>query len=302
MNERFMHRMLEPGDLATIQKLPANEPGILQSSTMYLHLPSEFTREALFYAPYIGTFCCDKRYSARRNNYDYYLSLLVDSGTLFVSSEGKDYRVEARNMLLLNCKKPHIYCAKGDVSFRFFHFDGSSSAQIYDRIVSIQGPVIRTYDQIIIENAYNTILALANDGYQNEFKISAQIHLILSELLSQHLSSNNLHSQMIARSIDFIENHFLDDISVGQIAASVYYSEYHFSRLFKKYMHISPHAYLQKLRIVFARQLLATTVMTVEAVSEKCGFNSVQHFIRCFKQHVGRTPNHYRKITMIAPE
>jgi AraC-like DNA-binding protein len=297
MDERFMHRMMEPGDLATVKKLPADEPGILESSTMYLHLPSEFTREALFYAPYIGAFRCDKHYAVRRNNYDYYLSLLVDSGTLFVSSEGKDYRVEPRNLLLLDCKKPHLYRAKGDVSFRFFHFDGSSSARIYDRIVSVQGPVIRTYDQVIIENAYNAILALANDGCQNEFKISAQIYLILSELLSRRQSSNSLHSRMISRSICFMENYFTDDISVGQIAASACYSEYHFSRLFKKYMRISPHAYLQNLRIVFARQLLSAAAMTVEAVSEKCGFNSVQHFIRCFKQHTGVTPNHYRKTT-----
>jgi AraC-like DNA-binding protein len=211
--------------------------------------------------------------------------------------DGKNYTVEPQNILLLNCKEPHKYYAKGELSFRYFHFDGASSAALYDRLVSLHGNVVKEYNQPIIENTFNIILALAYDGYRNEFKISAHIHLVLCELLTPEVSYENHRSQAVARSISFMENHFLQDLSVKDIAASAYFSEYYFSRLFRKQTGISPHEYLQNLRITFARHLLATIDMPVDLVSEKCGFNNVQHFIRTFKKQIGCTPSGYRKKT-----
>ncbi|AEF83925.1 transcriptional regulator, AraC family [Treponema primitia ZAS-2] len=304
MDENYSapHRRLDPNSVRTIQQLPLNERGILKKSKMYLHLPSQFTHKSLFYAPYIGQFFCDESYSVRRENFDYYLFILIDSGSLYVNFEGGEYIAEPQNVLLLNCKKPHGYYAKGPLSFRFFHFDGSISAQLYDLIVSRQGYILHPPDQVILEDALNAILALGTDGYHNELKISAQIHVILSELLSQTMPSYDVPSRVVTTAIKLMENHFFEDISVKDIADSVFYSEYHFSRLFKKQIGIPPHAYIIKLRITLARQLLANTNNPVEIISEKCGFNSPQHFIRCFSQHVGHTPIQYRKKVQNYPE
>lgn len=57
---------------------------------------------------------------------------------------------------------------------------------------------------------------------------------------------------------------------------------------------MSPHAYRVHLRVTLGRQLLASTNQTIERIGESCGFSSPQHFIRCFKQHVGCTPRQYR--------
>jgi hypothetical protein len=120
MDKQYPHQTLSPDNLATIRSSPPHESGVLEPSIIYLHLPSPFTRQTLLYAPYIGRFFCNERYAIKRTNFDYYLCLLVDSGTLIVHSDGKDYQVEPQEILLLNCKRPHIYTTNAMLTFRFF--------------------------------------------------------------------------------------------------------------------------------------------------------------------------------------
>jgi AraC-like DNA-binding protein len=295
MKEKYPHRLLDPRNLITIRRLPENESGILEKSDMYLHLPSEFARKSLFYAPYIGRFYCNSSYTVTRENFDYYLFLFVDSGTLYISCNDQEYQAGPNDIVILNCKKPHLYYVKDKASFYFFHFDGSISSQLYELIISCQDIVVHSKNPIIIMNALTAIFAMAENGYENELKISAQIHVILSELVSQEIPTYDYASEVITRAVKFIEQHFVENISVKKVAESVSLSEYHFCHLFKKHTDISPHAYIVRLRIIYACQLLAGSTHTIEVIGDKCGFNSTQHFIRSFTQKTGCSPSQYRK-------
>jgi AraC-like DNA-binding protein len=295
MNEKYPHRLLDPDNLITIRRLPEKESGILDKSNMYLHLPSKFARQSLFYAPYIGRFYCTSSYIVSRDNFDYYLFIFVDSGKLYISREGKNYIAEPNDIVILNCKKPHIYYAKENVSFCFFHFDGSISSQLYDLIISRQDTVIHTQNPISVMNALTSIFSMAENGYDNELKISAQIHVILSELVSENTPVYDYASEIVTKAVKFMEQHFVENISVKMIAESVFLSEYHFSRLFRKHTNISPYAYIVRLRMIYACQLLTGSTDSIEVIGEKCGFNSVQHFIRSFTKNMKCGPSQYRK-------
>ena len=280
---------------STARSLPEESTGILPTSQMYLHLPSEFARQALFYAPYVGHFYCTPAYKIQRDNYDYYLFLLVDSGSLEVEFEGQRFTAHARDIILIDCKRPHMYRALTDLSFRYFHFDGCSSEPIYRTLTEQYGYLMHPGKQYTIENALNSMLSLAYDGQLNEYQISAQIHLILSELAAQTVSAMNPQSVIISQAIGYLEQHFTEDITVEDLAAVVSLSPFYFSRLFNKFTKMSPHAYQIHLRVTLARQLLIDSGQSIERIADNCGFNSPQHFIRSFKQHVGCTPQQFRQ-------
>lgn len=153
--------------------------------------------------------------------------------------------------------------------------------------------------QIAIESAMSALVGLAYDGLLNECKISAQIHLILSELAAQSASTHNPYDMIVTQAISYLEQHFTEPFTVDHLAGVVGLSPFYFSRLFRKYTNTSPHAYQINLRVTLARQLLASTSQAVERIGESCGFNSTQHFIRCFKKHVGFTPQQYRQRTSL---
>lgn len=283
--------------LSTARSLPEKDTGILPNSRMYLHLPSETAKKALYYAPYIGHFFLTPAYIISRDNYDYYLLILIENGELQVEYEGKRFVARARDVVLIDCKHPHAYRALKATSFRYFHFDGCSSEMLYTMLTEKYGYCIHLTQQMAVESAMVTLLGLAYNGLENEFKISAQIHGILSELLSQEDTDNHPQDALVTKAIAYMEKHFNESMTVEDIAATVGLSPYYFSRLFRKYTNLSPHAYLVDLRITFARDLLASSQIPIEQVAERCGFNSVQHFIRCFRQHIHCSPREYRKQT-----
>ena len=283
--------------LSTARSLPESDTGVLPVSQMYLHLPSDFAKQTLYYAPYVGHFFCTSAYAVARENYDYYLILMVDKGELEVEFAGKTFIARARDIVFIDCKKPHAYRAKTAISFRYFHFDGSSSKAFYDILTARYGHLMHPQKQISIESALNSLVSLAYDGLLNEYKISAQIHVILSELAAQSASEYNPQDTVITQAISYLEQHFTEEITVEDLASEVGLSAFYFSRLFRKFTNMSPHAYQIHLRVTLAKQLLASSNQAVERISDSCGFNSPQHFIRCFKQNAGCTPREYRRQT-----
>lgn len=291
--------MPNPGynSTATARNLPEKDTGILPSSRMYLHLPSATAQKSLFYAPYIGQFFLTSSYVISRDNYDYYLFILVDKGQLQVQYEGKTFIANAHDMVLIDCKKPHAYRTLCSTTFRYFHFDGCSSKDFYEMLTAKHGYCIHPRKQLSVESAMAKLLGLAYNGFENEFRISAQIHTIFSELLSMDVESEGQQNALVTEAMAYMEQRFHEPMTVEELAKIVGLSPYYFSRQFRKYTNMSPHAYLIDLRIAYARDMLASSQQTIEQIAERCGFSSVQHFIRCFHQHIGCSPREYRKQT-----
>ena len=94
--------------------------------------------------------------------------------------------------------------------------------------------------------------------------------------------------------IQYIREHFLEPINVETVAGIVHLSPNYFSNFFKKHMGVGFSAYVKKLRLEFAANLLLTSNMTVREVAETAGFNSPAHFLNSFKSVYGATPEKFR--------
>ena len=70
-------------------------------------------------------------------------------------------------------------------------------------------------------------------------------------------------------------------------------------KLFLSYYHITPKQYVLDIRIRKAKQLLCDTPFSVTAIAEECGFSSVYHFCRVFKEKTGFTPTEYANLNKI---
>ncbi len=69
----------------------------------------------------------------------------------------------------------------------------------------------------------------------------------------------------------------------------------YFSRSFKRIMKKSFTAYINDLKIDFARNLLLTTNLSVTEIAQEAGFSTASHFIASFKKKTGLSPLSYRK-------
>ena len=89
--------------------------------------------------------------------------------------------------------------------------------------------------------------------------------------------------------------HFHENISLKQLAQHCYVSPFHFSRIFKSVMNVSPHQYLSEIRLNHAKILLTTTDEPVTDIAFACGYNSIEHFATAYRQRFKLNPSRYRK-------
>lgn len=94
--------------------------------------------------------------------------------------------------------------------------------------------------------------------------------------------------------VALMESNIEETIELDQLAFYVGLSRRQLERLFQKYLDCSPSRYYLKLRLFRARQLLKQTTMTIVDIAAACGFVSIQHFRKCYREHIGLPPREER--------
>lgn len=92
----------------------------------------------------------------------------------------------------------------------------------------------------------------------------------------------------------YIETHYMDDISLQDVAAQLHYSDAYFCRFFKQNFDKNFIMYLSELRVEKAKELLEDMTINVKDISTKVGFRDSSYFTKVFKRITGVTPSEYR--------
>jgi AraC-like DNA-binding protein len=97
---------------------------------------------------------------------------------------------------------------------------------------------------------------------------------------------------------EYLQAHYADDISLEKLAAISGLSRFHFCRVFRKEIGLSPSVYQTQLRIAHAKKLLLQG-SAISTVASLTGFYDQSHFGSHFKRQVGVTPGQYASKTAI---
>ncbi len=108
-------------------------------------------------------------------------------------------------------------------------------------------------------------------------------------------SPDNNINPAIDKIIDYSFKHYLEPVTLQQVAQIADMSIPTFCRFFKKNIKKTYFNFLQDLRISHACKLLTTTDKTVMDCCYESGYNSWAHFTKQFKQIKKITPSQYRK-------
>jgi AraC-like DNA-binding protein len=117
-----------------------------------------------------------------------------------------------------------------------------------------------------------------------------------------HCASLHRHSphdpdtlDRIMRARALLERRYHEPLSLEELAREACYSRFHFLRLWKEAHGETPGRYLQRRRMLAARELLRDTDLPVTDVSRQVGFASLGTFSRTFREETGLPPAQYRR-------
>jgi len=102
-------------------------------------------------------------------------------------------------------------------------------------------------------------------------------------------------SRRIQKVLNYMHEHYKDEICLSDVANYVNMSEVSFSRFMKKRTGKNYIEYLNDLRIGIATRHLLDTTKTIAEISFECGFNNLSNFNRIFKKKKGYTPKEFRE-------
>jgi AraC-like DNA-binding protein len=101
--------------------------------------------------------------------------------------------------------------------------------------------------------------------------------------------------EQLLRAVHYLNVNLAAEIYLEKLAREAGMSKYHFCRVFKGYLGMSPMQFLATRRIERAKLLLVKPGITVTSVALRVGFNDISDFIRQFKKLTGVTPTTFKE-------
>jgi AraC-like DNA-binding protein len=123
--------------------------------------------------------------------------------------------------------------------------------------------------------------------------LTEHILLRVAESLVPVGSAGSLAFETYQRCRAFIEEHYLEVLSLAQIAARCGIDSAYLCRLFKRYDHQSPYQHLTRLRMGHAAQRLQQAGVLAKQVAGELGFSDPFHFSRTFRRVLGVSPRRF---------
>ncbi|MGF1554507.1 MAG: helix-turn-helix domain-containing protein [Paracoccaceae bacterium] len=99
----------------------------------------------------------------------------------------------------------------------------------------------------------------------------------------------------LRRVAELVEDRIADPLRLGDLAAVVGMTPFHFSRVFRAATGESPRAYLERRRTERAVELIRASTLPLAEIAYRTGFSSQSHMTRRVKAATGLTPGRLRR-------
>ncbi len=96
--------------------------------------------------------------------------------------------------------------------------------------------------------------------------------------------------------IQKMNKEYYNNYSLDEYAKMCNLSKYHFLRIFKEIVGLTPIEYRNEIRLEHAKELLTDTDYSIEEICETLGFSSNSYFCETFKKRFLKSPSQYRKL------
>lgn len=246
------------------------------------------------------------------HHHDFYEFYFFISGDVTYLIEGKSYKLEPGNIVLINSKELHQAVINSEEAYyerivlwmnkAFLKelsndetdlsicFEGISKRNVLSADIEQQKNIRFILNKLVaLENYQGIGYELLYKAYITELMIHIN-NLAFNE--NKELNVDMKKSNLIDGIIEYINSHIEEDITVDEIAEQFYLSKFHLSREFKKYTGTTIHRYIVQKKLIEAKELILKEVPIID-VYKQCGFGDYSNFFRAFKNEYGITPKQY---------
>jgi len=229
--------------------------------------------------------------SSRTRSHDS-LSIRLNGQCLFEEEKGNKFTVTENDLLYIPHTANYTQHTTGEeiIAVHFINYNGKENLNM--EMFSTNTPEFYRKE---FEKMYE-IWNEKKTGYR--LKCASILYDVLYNT-AVNMNENNSTKEIdtvLKASINYIhQNYKKTNISISELAKSLYVSDTYLRRIFKKVYGVSPNRYIISLKLEYASQMLASGHYSVSDVSENAGFSDQKYFSRIFKKYYHKSPSEYKK-------
>ncbi len=265
-----------------------------------------------------------RHHLGRRTIFDYEIICVKGGGSDIIIGD-TTYRVKENDIVLLRPGVAHEFCGIGEPFFQpHIHFDPFFDEKSLKRTVSFRDErVMSEEERLLIQNdvlfpdrippvfvprdgeAFRSCFFKIIDIYRKKEKnYTVRYKLELMRLLDMIFRQFNCYGDetkaeddsVIDAVKEYIDNNSDKLMTLDGLSEQFFLNKYTLMRKFTEKYGVTVIAYYNKRRAEAAKQLLASTRLSVSEVSEALGFADIYTFSRFFKNATGASPTSFRKL------
>jgi AraC-like DNA-binding protein len=241
-------------------------------------------------------------YRQRFTGVSQHILIYCIDGKGWLHFKDKEHEIECGQFMIIPANLAHKYGSyeQDPWSIYWLHFKGSASGN-FAQLLSKQNTQfvsnINFSDERI--RLFNNIYETLENGYSADNL--GYINMCLWHFLSSfcypdvfQIPFSKDQKDAIDISVDFMQQHLHQTLTLQQLAAEVHISPSHYSALFKKKTGYPPLEYFNHIKVQKACQYLQFTNLQVKEIAYKLGINDPFYFSRFFSNVMGQSPLDYR--------
>lgn len=215
--------------------------------------------------------------------------------------EGSEYSFDADDIITVNSGCTHTFSTQNlyEVSYAYIIIDATFMEENGINTDSIRFST-HAHDKKACELFDKAYTACNEEGNFSILKARTYILEFLFYMCCNHLSNNERTSNTqsiseIKKAVNYIRNHYNQDITLKEVAGIAGFSICYFSRKFKKVTGQTFITFLNAVRCENADTMLKSGAR-VSDVCFECGFSEPSYFSRTFKAIMGYSPSEAHKM------
>lgn len=243
--------------------------------------------------------------------HDFHKLIWFISGAVEYHIEGKSYKLEPYDILLVNkgeIHKPFVDFVTTYERYVFYisrefleeHSEKDSNLNLcFEMARKEQGNVIRLSaadSRTLFETVKLLEASWQSHAYAQEMYSRILFLKLLIELNRCCINNPEVfhktarYDKKVVEMIHYINENLSKDLSIESLSARFYLSKYHMMRKFKEETGYSMHQYILEKRILAARNMILAGSLATQASTE-CGFKDYSTFSRAYKKLLGQLPS-----------
>ena len=241
---------------------------------------------------------------AVRNHYLFHY-IISGKGMLESSDAGKQthyYDLHAGQGFLICPTQINHYHADSvePWEYTWIEFDGLRVKEALDLAgLTIDQPVFRATSHEAGDRLRDLMLHIVDHGDSSELHLTGYGFLFLDQLVAasatrREKGGKRVRDFYLREAMNYIEQHYQEDISIESIAAFCGLDRSYFSKIFHESMGKTPQEFLLTYRMTKACQLLKSTRMPIRDIAASVGYPDQLHFSRAFHTYIGVSPRDWR--------